>query len=413
MVLFTHPTGNANVRAASLGLAEAEILAQFHTAIASFSGSALDRLGGFSIFSEIRRRRFHPLLAPATDTSPWWEIARLLSSKAGFNSLIKHETGVFCIDKIYKQHDKQVAAKLNKAAKKGVKAIYAYEDGAFETFKRGKELGLQCLYDLPIGYWKAARNLLNIEIERWPDWIPTLTGLADSDVKLAHKDAELRLADRIFVASNFTKQTLLEFAEPLAPIEIIPYGFPEVTSGRTYLKNGKLKILFVGGLSQRKGLANLFEAVKPFKQQVDLTIIGRKIGEPCLVLDQELAKHTWIPSLPHSEILKQMRTHDVLIFPSLFEGFGLVITEAMSQGTPVITTERTVGPDFITHGENGWLIEAGNTEAIKQQIDAILQKPLLISEVGKAAMETARLRSWEVYKSDLSTAVKNHLSEAR
>ena len=50
-----------------------------------------------------------------------------------------------------------------------------------------------------------------------------------------------------------------------------------------------------------------------------------------------------------------MKEHDVLIFPSLFEGFGLVITEAMAQGTPVITTDRTAGPDVISDNENGCL----------------------------------------------------------
>ncbi|MDB5012654.1 MAG: glycosyl transferase family 1 [Daejeonella sp.] len=410
MVLFSHPTGNANVRAAGMGLAEAKILYQFHTAIASFSGSALDRLGAFAPFSEIRRRRFDLLLASNTHTSPWWEIGRLLSSKAGLNQLIKHETGVFCIDNVYKQLDKEVAFNIKNAAKNGAKAIYAYEDGSLESFKKAKEMGLQCLYDLPIGYWKAAKRLLNAEIERWPDWVPTLTGFADSAAKLERKDEELRLADRIFVASNFTKQTLNDFSGHLAPIEIIPYGFPPVSAHKTYSQGNKLKILFVGGLSQRKGLANLFEAIKPFKQRVQLTIIGRKIGEKCPVVDEALTKHTWIPSLPNFEILKLMREHDVLIFPSLFEGFGLVITEAMSQGTAVITTDRTVGPDFITHGENGWLIGASNTEAIQFMIEEILQKPQMIAQVGKAARETARLRPWARYKSDLSGAIKNHLS---
>ena len=52
-----------------------------------------------------------------------------------------------------------------------------------------------------------------------------------------------------------------------------------------------------------------------------------------------------------------MREHDVFVFPSLFEGFGLVITESMSQGTPVITTDRTAGPDLIKNDENGWLLK--------------------------------------------------------
>ena len=109
-----------------------------------------------------------------------------------------------------------------------------------------------------------------------------------------------------------------------------------------------------------------------------------------------------------------MREHDVLVFPSLFEGFGLVITEAMSQGTPVITTDRTAGPDLITHGENGWLIKAGSTEDLQQAIEALIGKPDVIAANGRAAMETAKKRPWEKYGQELSDAiVKNNRHDSR
>lgn len=102
-----------------------------------------------------------------------------------------------------------------------------------------------------------------------------------------------------------------------------------------------------------------------------------------------------------------MREQDVLVFPSLFEGFGLVITEAMSQGTPVITTNRTAGPDLITHGENGWLIDAGSTDTLQAAIEELIFKPSVIAEVGHAAMETASKRTWDVYGLELVEAIKN------
>ena len=66
-----------------------------------------------------------------------------------------------------------------------------------------------------------------------------------------------------------------------------------------------------------------------------------------------------------------------------------MITEAMAQGTPVITTERTAGPDFIKHGENGWLVNAGSAEAIKIILEEIILHRDIIAEVGKQALETA------------------------
>jgi glycosyltransferase involved in cell wall biosynthesis len=129
------------------------------------------------------------------------------------------------------------------------------------------------------------------------------------------------------------------------------------------------------------------------------------MSENCPVLNKELAKHKYIPSLAHAEILKIMREHDVFIFPSLFEGFGLVITEAMSQGTPVITTDRTAGPDLITHGKNGWLSEAGSTDALYNAIAALLNNPDSVPEAGLAAMKKANSRPWAVYGQELAAAI--------
>jgi len=406
MVIISHPTGNANVRAAVAGLAEADMLSEFHTAIASFPGTTLDRLGSIGSLSEIRRRAFDVRLQPFTRMWPWFELGRLVAAKAGLKSLTRHEKGMFSVDAVYHAMDRRLTHRLTKMARK-VNAVYAYEDGAMFTFREASRLGLKCLYDLPIGYWRTYRHLLGVEAERWPEWKNTLTGLSASQAKLDRKDEELRLANRIFVASSFTASTLKDYPGQLAPVDVIPYGFPTVAGNRDYEKiSGRpLKLLFVGGLSQRKGIADLFAAVERLGNAVSLTVVGKKVTADCPALDAALAKHNYIPSLPHAEILKTMRAHDVLVFPSLFEGFGLVITEAMSQGTPVITTDRTAGPDLITHGKNGWLAEAGSTEALYNAIGDLLHQPDNIAAAGIAAMEKARSRPWQVYGKELASAI--------
>lgn len=406
--IFSNPTGNANARAAARGLLDKHMLNEFHTTIASFPGSVLDNLGSIKPFSEIRRRRFDPELKPVIKTWPLLEAARLLSLKTGLSNLVQHEKGLFCVDAVCQNLDKHVAASLKRLSRRGVGAVYAYEDGAYFSFREAKKWNLACLYDLPIGYWRTSRKLLLPERERWPEWVPTMAEFLDSDEKLNRKDDELRLADKIFVASSFTASTLADFPGKLAPVKIIPYGFPAPASNRIYHSAGNkrpLKLLFVGGLSQRKGIADLFQAVKPFGKNIELTLVGHKGSNNCPALDNALSNHNWIPSLPNADILSLMKEQDILIFPSLFEGFGLVITEAMSQGTPVITTERTAGPDFIEHGSNGWLTEAGSADAITTTIESILQRPEMIEKAGRAAMETARKRSWDVYGRELAEAI--------
>src|ERR1700759_2893566 len=262
-VILSHPMGNANVRAAADGLLEANLLYEFYTSVASFPGTLLDRLGGFAPFSEIRRRRFNSNLEPLTRVYPLREMGRILSTKAGMSGLVRHETGYFSLDSVYMNLDKKVASRLKKITKKEVGAVYNYEDGGLNSFAEAKHSGFKCFYDLPIGYWRAALKLLEPEKQRWPEWAGTLTNFEDSDLKLKRKDKELGLADVILVASTFTADTLREYPGTLAPVEIIPYGFPPVFTNRKYtsISNRPLKLLFVGGLTQRKGIADLFAGV--------------------------------------------------------------------------------------------------------------------------------------------------------
>lgn len=410
MILFSHPTGNANVRAALSGLQEEAVLKEFHTTIAAYPGNVWDRLSRTKLGHEFQRRKYDERLQALTVQHPVRELGRTLAGRLKLRRLIRHETGSFCIDAVYQAQDRSVARRLRKNPS-GFTGVYAYEDGALASLTAAKELGLAGFYDLPIGYWRAARKLLEGEFNRMPEWSSTLTGFKDSDAKLARKDAELMAASKIIVASSFTAQTLKDFPGTLAAPIVVPYGFPAVASESARSKRGPvtktnpLRLLFVGSLSQRKGIGDLFAAVNRLGAAVSLTVIGGKVTADCPALDRELAKHRWLPSLPHEQILAEMRAHDVFVFPSLFEGFGLVITEAMSQGTPVITTERTAGPDLITHGDNGWLIPSGSSDALVQQLEELVNNPEAVRAAGSAARKTAAARPWPAYGKELAAAL--------
>lgn len=409
-IILAHPTGNANVRALAEGISKAGLLQGFYTCVALFRDSKLYPLTRIKFFREFKKRIFADSLKPYTHSRPFKELVRIAALRLGKKELIDPETGRFCIDRVYQDLDLYVSRKIQTA-----NAVYAYEDGALHSFQNAKTLGINCIYDLPIGHWRAMRDLLGEELYKKPEWAMTLNGFKDSEKKLFKKDAEIRLADQIFVASSFTANTLRKFPGNLAPVHIVPYGFPPVAENRIYtsLENRPLKLLFVGGLSQRKGISYLFEAVNKFKDKVELTVIGQKPKQDCKILNENLKKHQWISRMAHFKILQMMKSQDVLIFPSLFEGFGLVITEAMSQGTPVITTNRTCGADLIKHGKNGWLVEAGSTDALIKNIEEILDNPDCIKRVGEAAMVTAKNRPWEIYGNEMAKTIAQVLEKEK
>ena len=405
-ILLSHPTGNANVRGALNALLEQGILESFHTSVACFQGNPLYFIA-MGPLKDFRRREFDKRLQGKTHTHPWKELGRMAFAKLGWKTLVKHEIGCCCVDAVYRCIDVQVARYVQKQHTQ-IDAIYAYEDCALDTFQAAKEYRKKCFYELPIGYWRAMRELLEEERQKNPAWAMTLGGFNDSETKQNRKDQELTLADKIFVASTFTKRTLELYPGKLPEIVVIPYGFPPVNMQRKYIpfKNRKIKILFVGGLSQRKGLSYLFNALKGLEKAVELTVIGGGNVEQCPALKAALNKVYYMPSLSHQEVLNVMAKHDLLVFPSLFEGFGLVITEAMSQGTPVITTERTCGPDVITNSKDGWIVPAGTVNPIRKLLEELIAQPAMLQTVGEAARQTAACRPWKRYGEDLLRFIK-------
>ena len=256
------------------------------------------------------------------------------------------------MDNVYRTFDLHVAKQL--LHESNLTDVYCYEDGALESFKVAKNQGIKTIYELPIGYWRAAKQILGEEAELKPDWASTIMSTQDSSDKLARKDQEINLADKVIVPSQFVADTLKLFEDDISKkVFIVPYGSPKVVESINGSKSEKLRVLFVGGLSQRKGLSYLFDAINLLKGSVSLTIIGTKITNDCSRLNQELLKHRYIAGLSHREVLEEMHKHDVLVFPSLFEGFALVILEAMAQGIPVITTQNAGSGKIIVNGKNG------------------------------------------------------------
>lgn len=412
MILFSHPTGNANVRHAAMALEEEGLLDEFWTCVSWDPHSLLNHVLPRKIRRQLCRRALPAILRPKVRHVPWREAGRMLASQLGWESWIAHERGFCSIDAVYQNLDREVAWRVMRA--EGLSAVYAYEDGAAETFMAAKARGLKCIYDLPIGYWRAAHALYEEEKVREPEWAGTLTGTFDSREKLMRKDEELKLADTIIVASSFTRKTI-ESAPDLCgkPVHIIPYGSPVARPTAILSRtSSKLKVLFVGGLGQRKGLSYLLKAIEMLGDSVELTLIGMKTVENCAPLNQALRRYHWVPSLPHDEVLREMHRHDVFVFPSLFEGFGLVILEAMSQGLPVIATEHTAGPDLIEEGRSGFIVPIRSAEAIAEKLELLAADPNLLAEMKAAARQTAAKQTWERYRSELARTIIEEITPA-
>ncbi|MEO8440387.1 MAG: glycosyltransferase family 4 protein [Spartobacteria bacterium] len=398
MILLSHPTANQNVRQIALAFAEAGLLEEFWTAVHWKENGLFDQLARIAprLRHELRRRSFPEQLAPFIHTVPGREWGRLASGHLGWIRLTRNERGVFSVDAVYRALDRRVAQRI--ASGLSIKAVYAYDDGALATFHAARKRGIKCIYEHPIISWRVVRELQREEAELHPKWAPTLGALHDSDEKLARKDEELSLADVVVTASSFARESIAHVPGLTAPVVVIPYGTqPAAASSPKESTSRKLRVLFVGSLSQAKGLGYLLEAIARLGDSAKLTLIGRRIS-PEIPAPALLDKYRWIPSLPHGELLREMSRHDVLVLPSLHEGFGLVMTEALAQGLVVITTPHTAGPDLITEGKDGFVVPIRSSEAIEEKLALLQRDRALLQAMREAARAKSRDCSWEIYR---------------
>jgi starch synthase len=409
MIAVVHPTGNRFVEALVEGLAQREMLNRYYTTVAVARDARWPDWLPRRLARQVQRRRA-PLPGRLLARRPWRESVRLLLGNS-IRALVAHESGWASVDAVYHDLDRWAARSIR--TQSGVRGVYAYEDGALASFRAAADRDLACIYDLPIGYWRAGRELMAEERQRMPEWAATLTGLQDSPAKLARKDEELMGASSIVVASSFTRDSLrLARLAAGAAVHIVPYGAPPAWDQRALeeklrtRKQGKLKLLYVGSLSQRKGLAEVFAAAAAVKGAAELTVIGRAVAD-CRPLREGLKAHRYLPSLPHAEILREMREHDLLLFPSLFEGFGLVILEAMAQGMPVITTTHTAGPDVIRSGVDGMLVPIRDAAAIATAILTLGSDRVRLAEMSLAARERAIDFTWSRYRAETIGAIES------
>jgi glycosyltransferase involved in cell wall biosynthesis len=272
-------------------------------------------------------------------------------------------------------------------------AVYAYEDGALRTLERARRLGLARIWDLPLPHYRTIEAVLTEEFHRWPG---AAIGPPHREParKRHRKDGELALATKISVASTFTERSL-DRLSPNVPIVVSPYGFPvEDFEPRLQPPEGRFTALSVGSHDLRKGTPYLLEAWKQAAiPDAELHLVGPlRLAKTFLDRYAGLFRH-W-PHVPKSELGARYAAADLLVFPTLGDGFGLVIQEAMCCGTPVVTTPCGGGPDCITDGADGWLIPPRNIDALVERLRDCAANRQTTFQIGQAARARAERFTW-------------------
>jgi glycosyltransferase involved in cell wall biosynthesis len=394
--LVCHPTGNANVRAVLDGLDRAGLLEIFYTTVAVQPGDWPLKLVPAKVRTQLLRRSYR-VSHGTVHRAPTREMIRQVANRMHWSQLTAHEVGWASVDAVYRDLDRR-AAQWARSCRSRISGVYCYEDGALQTFREAAQHGLARVYDLPIAYVGTLRRLLQAEAERWPAWRATLAGTFDSTEKVARKEEELALADVVMTPSRFVYDSLPAEARAQKACHIVAFGSPQIPPTATWPeRSDKLRVLFVGSMTQRKGLADLFEAVKLLQRSdVELVVLG-SLNQPLEFYRQQYADFTYEPPRPHSAVLELMRSCDVLALPSIVEGRALVQQEALACGLPIVVTPNAGGEDLVTEGETGFLVPPGSPDSLAEKLAWLADHRALLPEMREQSMAKAAEYTWMGY----------------
>jgi glycosyltransferase involved in cell wall biosynthesis len=158
-------------------------------------------------------------------------------------------------------------------------------------------------------------------------------------------------------------------------------------------------------MTQRKGLSYFLEAVGSLPQQeLEVLICGHHAVDQAVIESSGIRSIRVLRGLPRTELTRVMRSCDLFILPSLAEGFGHVILEAMASGLPVLTTPNTCAPDVLREGEHGFTVPIRNARALADCIKWGRQHRVDLHRMGMAASAQSRTFTWERFRRGIASA---------
>ena len=221
-----------------------------------------------------------------------------------------------------------------------------------------------------------------------------------------HNDEAFAMADAVICASSFTKHSLAA-AGSTKPAHVVGYGVDlELFSARAVAPAARaLTVGFVGALSQRKGARYLLAALAALPRgSARLILYTRASVDRDLIRGFESVDVEIRGGLTDAELAADLKRCDLVALPSIAEGFGLVILEAMACGVPVLCATSTGGADFLRHRQNGLLVEPGSKDAILRELEWALTHRDGLFQIGQAARAEAEKHTWAAYRRNFFAA---------
>ena len=194
-----------------------------------------------------------------------------------------------------------------------------------------------------------------------------------------------RNVDRFIALTDFARQKLIEGGLPTHQIVVKPNFTLPATEHRAAVGNAAL---FVGRLSEEKGIRTLLEA---WKRHSDLPLLRIAGDGPLRAVAESAARShdriTVLGELDSHEVQTEMRNAALLVFPSIwYEPFGLTIIEAFSVGLPVVASRTGSVAELVSDGETGLIFTPGDVDGLAASVRRLTTDRTLNANLGDGAL---------------------------
>jgi glycosyltransferase involved in cell wall biosynthesis len=222
-------------------------------------------------------------------------------------------------------------------------------------------------------------------------------------VRLPQVAAAARAADRLVVLNERDRDYAVShrWKDP-SDIDLVGHGVserflrdaPSATAARG------AGILYCGSWTHVKGIAYLIDAFAMLSRSragVRLTILGGGVPREAIVSafpEHSRGLLTIVDRVPEDDVMAAYRRHDVLAWPSTYEGYGMVLLEAMSQRLPVVATPVGCARSLVTPEESGLLVPARDAAALAAALGRMLDDQALARRCAAAAFERVQPLTW-------------------
>lgn len=239
---------------------------------------------------------------------------------------------------------------------------------------------------------------------------------------IAREQREYQLTERIVVLSTFAYRSFLAEGVNPAKLCLLPLGTrtdafrppPEVVDARCrrILAREPLRVLYVGALSFQKGMRDMADILRRLgKENFQFRFVGPSTPEVSRLRKELRSLAEFVPKQSQQKLPDWYASSDLFVFPTIQDGFAVVLAQANAAGLPILTTTNCCGPDLIRQDKTGWVLPIRSPEAFVERLRWCNSHRPELAEMVHRIYTEFRPRDWNDVAADFEAICLNASTE--